>query len=134
MKKGKQPRIGMGQIFQIGNYCYTLCQVESGRMTLIRQIVGNRLFDPYPVRNVNDLTKKEIHRIFGTTEHPKPITPKKNLQKVVNAIRIILRNVRDNGECFIDKDDERYDPKNPEKMYPDWEALQKALDKFDRRK
>jgi len=40
----------------------------------------------------------------------------------------LLANARDNGECFIDEDDERYDRENSEQMYPDWAALQEAFD------
>ncbi len=39
----------------------------------------------------------------------------------------LLSNARDNGECFIDRDDDRYDRDNPEQMYPDWAELDTAV-------
>lgn len=41
----------------------------------------------------------------------------------------LLANARDNGECFIDQEDDRYDPAHPEQMYPDWARLDAAVRK-----
>ncbi len=48
--------------------------------------------------------------------------------KLVRAAQRLLQDARDNGECFIDEDDEQYDAEKPEQMYADWAALQAAVD------
>lgn len=47
---------------------------------------------------------------------------------LLKAADDLLVNARDTGECFLDEDHEDCDPKNPEKMYDDWEALDFAVE------
>jgi hypothetical protein len=46
------------------------------------------------------------------------------------AAEELLTNARDTGECFVDKDHEKYDPANPEQMWTDWGRLQQAVEKY----
>lgn len=49
--------------------------------------------------------------------------------RLISAADDLLSNARDNGECFIDQDDDRYDSDNPEQMYPDWAELHAETEK-----
>jgi hypothetical protein len=51
------------------------------------------------------------------------------LVEVLEAAEGLLANARDTGECFVDRDHEKYDPNNPEQMWNDWSALQDTIDK-----
>jgi hypothetical protein len=55
--------------------------------------------------------------------------PEQGREPLLEAAERIMVNARDIGECFIDRDDERYDPDNPEQMYPDWAALESAIER-----
>lgn len=55
--------------------------------------------------------------------HDSQYLVKEAAEDLVQAADELLANARDNGECFIDQDDDRYDRRNPEQMYPDWAAL-----------
>lgn len=58
-------------------------------------------------------------------------TPADNsVRQLLEAAEELLTNARDTNECFIGRDDDRYDPQNPEQMYPDWAALQVAVDEM----
>ncbi len=47
--------------------------------------------------------------------------------RLLDAAAELFSNARDNGECFIDREDDRYDPEHPEQMYPDWAELDAAV-------
>jgi DNA-directed RNA polymerase subunit RPC12/RpoP len=55
--------------------------------------------------------------------HDSQYLVKEAAEDLVQAADELLANARDNGECFIDQEDDRYDRSNPEQMYPDWAAL-----------
>jgi hypothetical protein len=49
---------------------------------------------------------------------------------LLEAAEELLSNARDNGECLVDKEAEKYDPENPEQMWSDWAALADAVAKW----